>query len=166
MQRMAESVPKGEFWRVARPLFIVYATLALSDSANVVGASFSIWDSGLLVPMIADNAHIFFPIMYAALSKASKLHWKTGIQNRASHALRAMRDCNTSFFDAMALAERKKRISGESFGGETHTEGKTMHTWATIARTAGRTDRTVPVADKLVEFGKFFKALDRCGRSS
>jgi hypothetical protein len=90
LKRMAAFVPRPNFWLIARPLFIVYAALAVSDPSNVVEASFRIWENGPLMLMILDNAKIVYPMMVPAPAKAIRVGWKGGTQNRASSVLKTM----------------------------------------------------------------------------
>jgi hypothetical protein len=164
LERMAQSVARPNFGLVARPLFVVYAALALSDSSNVVEASFRIWENGTLTPMIIDNARVIYPLMYTALMKAVRVHWKAGTQNRASWVLRAMRDCHSSLFEHLSLAQKKRNTQADS-PSDTSPHTENMRKWATIARTAGRNDSTLHVGEILADFGRYYRLLSRFGQS-
>jgi hypothetical protein len=108
LERMAQFIARPDFALVAWQLFVVYAALALSDSSHVVEASFMIWDNATLTAMIVDNAKVIHPLIYGALIKAARVHWKAGTQNHASWVLKAMRNCNSSLFEYLSLTEKKE----------------------------------------------------------
>jgi hypothetical protein len=161
LERMAESVPRPNFWLIARPLFVVYATLAASELSNVVGASFRIWDNATLMPMIIENAKIIYPIMLHALAQSLRVSLKEGNENQASSVLRIMQECNRSLFEDLVLAENKRSTPTESTDEDPSELGEYRWPWATIARAAARNDETLQLSDILVDIARYYKTPDR-----
>jgi hypothetical protein len=161
LEKMAESVPRSNFWLIARPLFVVYAFLAVSDSVAVVEASFKIWDNGPITPMIMDNAKIIYPIMLTALTKSARAGGKGEIQNHISSVLRVMHECHPALFEQLVHVEKGKKSLAAASVGQISEFVEISRNWASIARAAWKRDQTLQITDIMSEFGNYFQARNR-----
>jgi hypothetical protein len=150
LEQMLESVSSEEFCHIARPLFALYANLAVSDSSHVAEASFRIWENPIIAPMMFENSEICYHMLHLPVMKSMRGHWQTSTQSRAMAVLRFMQDCDPLMFKSLLMEKptiEKTVTSGDEY----------ERIWSMIVRAASRKDRTLPIAKILTGIASHFK---------
>ena len=76
-----------------------------------------------------------------------KEHWKSATQDAALNAIKSMHDLDPFMFDELAQAQKK----GQSIQPDNDFDSQIHKSWAQIARSAAKRDKSVNLARVLAE---------------
>ena len=145
---LIQKLSAEDFEQMCQPIFRLYTRCALSSQhAKVIETSFKIWSDVKILQMIMDNTKAIFPIAYPTYQRIMKEHWKSATQDAALNAIKSMHDLDPFMFDELAQAQKK----GQSIQADNDFDSQIHKSWAQIARSAAKRDKSVNLARVLAE---------------
>ena len=132
---------KKELVPILSRVFGIFGQCSCSQSTKVAEASFQIWTSLHIEPIIQEYASKVVPLLVMPTMMALKTHWSKPVRENAASAMKLM----------MKIAPRivEKVMETGSYNEATGQED--LKKWAWIARTAARNDVGVNLGQKLAE---------------
>jgi hypothetical protein len=146
---LAENIGEKEFPQIIKPLFGLHAKTELSHFAKVAETSFKVWSNVKLLPRILDHTKAVFMILHPSTIRTMNEHWRSLTQSQALTALKAMQELDPVVFDHLKLAPSKAKAKKAAPQPVDEALGIKARNWGTIARLAGRADRTLVLANLL-----------------
>ena len=132
---------KKDLALIVRRVFSIYAQCSCSQSTKVAEASFQIWTSLHIEPIIQEYAAKVVPLLVIPTTIAMKSHWSKPVRENAASAMKLM----------MKIAPRIVEKVMETGTYSESTPQDDLKKWAVIARTAARNDLEVNLGKKLAE---------------
>jgi hypothetical protein len=132
-----------------RPIFLLFARCLGMGQVKLASAACPMWNRIELEPIIMDNAKVVFSLVYPILTTALKETWSSDISQKVDEILRVLNRIDSAVFQDLC---RGKRLS---LGDQPQDS---LKTWASIARTASKTDKDLRLAEKLFELQRVFSA--------
>ncbi|OHT00246.1 hypothetical protein TRFO_33121 [Tritrichomonas foetus] len=134
------------FRKSMKQLFHLFVKCTVGPQIKVSDASLSIWHKIELEPLIMDNARVIFPFVYPILSKGMREVWSQDIINNIDDIFQTMNRIDSFIFQELCRQKQPQAVPTNDH----------LKTWATIARSAAKTDRGLNLATKLAEIQRIF----------
>lgn len=99
VEEILDVVDPDEFAKIQTPLFQQIARCVSSPHFQVAERALYYWNNDYIVNLMADNAAVILPIMFASLYKNSKMHWNRTIHGLVYNALKIFMDMDPALFD-------------------------------------------------------------------
>jgi hypothetical protein len=141
-------VPTRDVRAHMREIFLLFAGALAMGQVKLAAAACPVWNRIELEPLIIDNARLVFGIVYPILTTAMKETWSPEIVQRVDDVFRVLNRIDSAVFQDFC---RGKGVPVDS-------PQDVLKTWASIARTASKSDKELRLAEKLFEIQKHFSA--------
>lgn len=99
VEEALDVIDPDEFIKIQVPLFTQISRCVSSPHFQVAERALYYWNNDYIVNLMADNASVILPIMFASLYKNSKMHWNRTIHGLVYNALKIFMDMDPALFD-------------------------------------------------------------------
>ncbi|KAI9023291.1 phosphatase 2A regulatory B subunit-domain-containing protein [Hyaloraphidium curvatum] len=110
IEEILDIVDPPNFALVADPLFRRIAKCISSPHFQVVERALYLWNNDYIANLIHDHADMVLPLVFGALSTASRSHWNRGIAILVENTLKGFLDNHPDLYERCREASKAARI--------------------------------------------------------